>query len=213
MTITDSAAAETDVPCWPGRAGDAIQISQSIELSGTGRSMLTPSQNMAESIHMLRRNGRIDDAITLLAHWMPRRLGVWWACRCACRAAGTNQDVPDTALAAAQDWAREPTEEHRRAAGDAAEAADYETPGALAALAAFWSGGSMAPPEVDAVPAPAHLCPGAIISAVRLAAVSGDWPDVSESLERFLELGLAVARGDDMPTPPTPPTPPAPALQ
>ena len=56
-------------------------------------------------------------------------------------------------LAAAEAWVADPTEENRRAALPAAEAAGYGTAAGCAAASAFRSGGSLGPPNVAADPA------------------------------------------------------------
>jgi hypothetical protein len=75
------------------------------------------------------------------------------------------------AVQAAERWVADPSEANRRAAQAASEAAGLGTPAGCAAMAAFWSGGSLAPPEAPVVP------PGEILTAhgsagpVMLAAV------------------------------------------
>lgn len=165
-----------------------------MKLSEENLALLTPEQTVGQYIEVLRRRGLTFEAIQVLAQWLPRPTGVGWTCRCL-RESLPAEDLKTqaAALEAAERWAAEPTEAHRRAAGAAAEAADYETPAALAALAAFWSAGSMAPAEAPEVPAPPHLAPGAMANAMQLAAVVGEPETAGARLERFLDAGLAVA--------------------
>jgi hypothetical protein len=102
-----------------------------------------------------------------------------------------------TPLEAAERWVADPSETNRRAAGVCAEAASYETPGAVAALAAFWSEGSLAPADAAPVTVPPHLGPGAVTSAVQLAAVVCEPQKAPDKFTRFLEIGTAVAQGKD----------------
>src|ERR1700720_2174455 len=69
------------------------------------------------------------EATRLLAHTLPRREAVWWACMCARHTAPAN--LPETdreALEAAEAWVRRQTDEVRRAAMDKAQHAGFQTP-------------------------------------------------------------------------------------
>jgi len=67
--------------------------------------------------------------------------------------------------------------------------------GALAALGAFFSGGSLVPENVKAVvPPPEEGTTQAAATAVILAAVSGDPEKVEDNYRSFVKLGFEVAR-------------------
>ncbi len=88
----------------------------------------------------------LNPAVQFLAFALPPREAVWWACVCA--RDQLHDPVPQPLLAAvsaAEAWVRKPTDEHRRSAMSCAQATDLKTPAAWAAVAAFWSGGSLAP--------------------------------------------------------------------
>ena len=194
-------AATTNTPRlkWPGEPGAAAEIARSLELSAKAREALGPGHRPSEYVECLRGRGLAADAIMVLAAWQPRREGVWWTCRAVREMLRGAAAAPlDTAaLDAAQRWAASPTEEHRRAAGAAAEAANFETAAACAALAAFWSEGSLAPAGApDVAPGP-HLAPAAMASAMQLAAVAVAPQQAPARLDHCLEIGLAVAQGLD----------------
>src|SRR5690606_25846941 len=118
------------------------------------------------------------DAIAFLARALPKREAVWWACMCARvtappaeEAASPEGDVagpaaagrgPARALAAAEAWVYKPSEENRRECEAAAHAAQFDSPESWAAIAAFWSGGSVAPPGGPVVPPGEDLAPRAV---------------------------------------------------
>jgi hypothetical protein len=60
-------------------------------------------------------------------------------------------------------------------------------------VAAFWSGGSLAPPNVAEVPPGEHLTPGAVANAVLLAAVLSEPEKAAEKFRKFFALGVEVA--------------------
>jgi hypothetical protein len=161
-------------------------------------------------IDRLAAEGHFPDAIKLLALAMPRRDAVWWACRC-CRQSLADDEPSAAVLAleAAERWTTDPTEEHRRAAHAASEAAGLEAPAGCAALGAFFSGGSIAPPHVPDVPPAPHLTAHVASGSVMLCAVRTEPEKASEKYRAFLALGIAVADGVD--PPPSAAVVPAPA--
>jgi hypothetical protein len=136
------------------------------------------------------------DAARFLAHALPKREAVWWACLCARKVAGPDSPAAHAAaIEGAELWATDPTEANRRAAMPLAETTGMGTPAGCAAAAAFWSGGSLATPELPAVPPPDHLTAHGVASAVMLAAVNNEPEKAHEKFRAFFELGLGVAEG------------------
>jgi hypothetical protein len=134
--------------------------------------------------------------VKFLAFGLPAREAVWWACVCA--RMELLEPVPEpiaNALAAAETWVRKPTDEHRRAAMVCAQAAKFESPAAWAAVGAFWSSGSMGPPELPAVPAAPHLLGVAISGAVTLAAVQSQPERADEKRARYVAAAVNIANG------------------
>jgi hypothetical protein len=133
------------------------------------------------------------EAVRFLAHALPRRECVWWAWVCARKVAGDQPPLEiKNALDVTERWIVQPTEEHRRQALLFGEAADFGTPAGCAALAAFMSTGSLAPPEAPAVPPGEFMTAKAVSGCVTLAAVLDPGRAV-ERFNEFLALGLEVA--------------------
>ena len=134
------------------------------------------------------------DAIRFIAHALPRREAVWWAWVCARKVAGAE---PPPAIKAALDaterWIVQPTEEHRRQALHFGEAADFGTPAGCAALAAFMSAGSLAPPNAPPVPPDEFMTAKAVAGSVTLAAVTVEPERAAEKFVEFAKVGLEVA--------------------
>ncbi len=141
----------------------------------------------------LRASGRDADAVEFLSQALPRWEAVAWAARMV-RDLGAPADEADArALKAALLWVQDPTEDRRRAAQTAAEDAEPDSPARLAALAAFYSGGSMSPPEAEILPAPrdaaGRFAAGAILTAAARTA------DMDAALAASLGAGSAIAAG------------------
>jgi len=142
------------------------------KLSDEARSRLDPALNVRTFLDTLRRDGLFVDAISVLTHCLPRQYALAWGCECWQEAhAGTEPDPSDrSALAAAQRWLKEPTEEHRRAAFELADRLEYRTAAALLAAGAGWAGGSILPAGQMDVPPPPTLSGEAVSAAVILTA-------------------------------------------
>ncbi len=162
----------------------------------TAKSLLREEMNAREYIEALIEAQEFPDAIRVLAHALPRREAVWWACHSVRKVAlGQPSSAIVAALAAAEAWVIDPSEENRRAAQAAAEAVGYDSAAGCAAAAAFWSGGSLAPPNVPAVPPGEYLTAHGSSCSVMLAAVTTDPEKAGEKSQLCLRLGLEIAEG------------------
>jgi hypothetical protein len=137
------------------------------------------------------------EAGRFLAQALPKREAVWWACTCVRQVSGPALAPKATAaLTAAEKWVADPTEDNRRAAQAAAEAANgLDTPAGCAAMAASWSGGSLAPPDKPALPPAEHMTGTAVAGALIQAAVQTEPEKFAGTVRQFLNLGVAVATG------------------
>ncbi len=177
-------------------AKTAMIIGQMIELEDEARNLLKDSQTPGAYIQLLQDNKMYPDAIRFLAMALPKREAVWWACvaaRTMLPKEGAPQEV--ATLSAAEAWVYQPTEENRRQAMDYAEAAEFKTASSWSAVAAFWSAGSMAPPEAPVIPPAPDLTAKAVTGAVLLAVASADPEELDPSYKRMLGIGLNIAEG------------------
>ena len=154
-----------------------------------------PDLTAAQFLHELVAAADFPRAGRFLAAALPKREAVWWACLCVRQSPAAAGPQAEAALRAAERWAADPTDEHRRAAFAAAEAAGVGTPAGCAAIAAFLSGGSLAPPNVAEVPPAEHLTASAVAGSVALAAVAAKPEQAPQRYQKFFALGTEVARG------------------
>ncbi|WP_119459027.1 DUF6931 family protein [Rhodospirillaceae bacterium SYSU D60014] len=177
-------------------AGKAEEICRQVHLGEEAQALLSDGMTPADFLTLLTKQEHYADAARFLAHALPKREAVWWACLCA-RASLTADAKPALleALKAAEAWVYKPVEENRRAAMARAEAVGFESPSSWAAVAAFWSGGSMAPPDVPPVPPGEALTGVAVAGAVILAAVQTEPERAAERYRLFLEQGIDIANG------------------
>src|SRR6185312_15588877 len=112
----------------------------------------------SEALECLAAEDMLIEAARLCAYALPAREAVWWATRCAVATAPAELPQPDQeARKLAEIWVRLRADATRRSAMDKAQQAGCTSPEAWAAVAAFWSGDSMSPPDQPKVPPAPHL--------------------------------------------------------
>jgi len=133
------------------------------------------------------------DAIRFLAYALPKREAVGWGCLCIRHSFGTEDasKISETQVAAER-WVSNPDETNRREAKAAADQEGTESPSALLALAAFFSGGSVVAENVEPVPPPDHLTAQLVAVAVMVAAVKNQPEKAAEKHRTFLQKGAAL---------------------
>ena len=176
---------------------DLARLLPLLELDAEAKARLADCRNSIEALERLEQAGLLTEATRLAAHALPAREAVWWACTCSRHTAGSgaNPATEATIRDAAEEWVRKPSDELRRAAMKEAEKAGFGSPEAWAAVAAFWSGDSMAPPEAPKVPPQPHFTGLAIAGSVALAAVRGQAARREVRLKRFLASARDIAGG------------------
>jgi len=155
--------------------------------------LLKPELHPLDFVGLLMESKLYTDAVRFLAHALPKREAVWWGWMSARKAAGENPPPPiKNALLATEKWIADPNEDNRRAAMAAGEAAQFSTGAGCAALGAFFSGGSLAPPDAPTVPPGEYLTAKAICGAVNFAAMSGEPAQAPEKFKTFISQGVEV---------------------
>ena len=178
-------------------SSDLARVLPHLQLDEPGRQALAGCQDAIEALDRLERAGLLIEATRLIAHTLPAREAVWWACACSrlSAASGTHLAAEAEVREAAEEWVRKPTDEHRRAAMKQAETTGFGSAEAWAAIAAFWSGDSMAPLEAPKVSPQPHFTGLAVAGSVALAAARGLAVRRDGRLARFLTSAKDIATG------------------
>lgn len=166
------------------------------KLSREAASSLQGCDTVATAVNRLEAAGFAFEAVRVLAQSLPKREGVWWACMCA-QATAPADLGPEHRLAreTAELWVRQQKDEQRRAAYDHGAAVEFGSPEAWAALAAFWSAGSISLPDLPEVAPTPDASGTAVGAALAMAAARGDGTRREARLKRFLESGRNIASG------------------
>ena len=177
--------------------GDLVRVLPHLQLDAEAQARIGDCRNPVEALDRLERAGLLIEATRLVAHALPAREAVWWACACSrhSAASGANPATETAIRDAAEAWVRKPSDELRRAAMKKAEEAGFGSPEAWAAVAAFWSGDSMAPPEAPKVPPQPHFTGLAVAGSVALAAARGRATRREARLKQFLGAAKDIAAG------------------
>ncbi len=155
------------------------------------------SKDAATALEMLEFGGFLIEAVQVVAHALPRREAVWWACLCADHTSPADLAEGDrVARHAAEEWVRFHTDLLRRRSMDRAEEAGFRTPECWAAVAAFWAEGSLAPLGKPTVTPAPHLTGTAVTAALRISSVRGDPAKEKPRLRLFLRSGRKIASGE-----------------
>ena len=186
-----------------GKPADAA--SNGLEFSERAQALFAAGESAQARLEKLDKAALHLDAIKLLAGALPKRECVHWALSCAREAtAKAAAAAQHAALDATALWTKDPSDANRRAAGDASELAKLRNAAGCAALAAFMSGGSLAPAELTPVPPPEHLCAVMASVAIELSSHMDGHAQAANHLRRFFQLGVkqsAEPASWDLPSP------------
>jgi hypothetical protein len=170
-----------------------VTISTVAELGEEAMALLRQDLHPLDFVALLMEKALYPDAVRFIAHALPKREAVWWGWVCARRAAGENPPPKiKAALDATESWIAQPNEDNRRLAMATAEKAELGTAAGCAGLAAFFSGGSLAPPDAPVVPPGEFLAAKAVTGAVIFAAVAKEPERAPEKFRSFVAQGVEV---------------------
>jgi hypothetical protein len=173
----------------------AADVCKLFELSDEAAALLSPDAKPRPFLETLIEKKHHADAALLMAHAMPKREAVWWACSCIRKIVAPLKPTDEGILKTAEDWVAKPSDELRRETFRLAEVDSFEPPSGFVGMAVFFSSGSLAPPGLPVVAPKEHLTATMVGNAVRVVAASQGGPKQAEIYPQLLALGLEVADG------------------
>lgn len=158
------------------------------------KEMSTPpsDQPALDFVRSLERGGTPEEAITFMAFLLSRREAVWWGHQCLSAIGATLDEADWRFLDLAENWVREPEEEQRVAALEAASQEVILTPGGWIALAAAWSGGSMVAGTDLVVPPPADLTAQGVYTGILAGLAGVERAERAATLATFVDMGVQL---------------------
>jgi pSer/pThr/pTyr-binding forkhead associated (FHA) protein len=172
------------------------------QLSDEAKAAIQESHTPAQFVDALTNKKLFADAIRFLAHALPKRDAVVWACNCVIQASNNElEDKDGAALRIAQACVKEPSDTNRLAANGVGEELKFATPASWVAMGAFWTEGSFlqselfALPELPTLPALPPLTAHAVSGAIMLAALQKDSDKAFERYQQFVQMGIEMGKG------------------
>ena len=172
----------------------AAAILPRLDASAEAKALLVPDAPASGYVALLVEKELFTDATGFVAQWLSPHDAVAWACEAARAALGEAPPAERAALEAAERWLATRDEKDRRAAAESAETLGHRSAAAMAAAAAGWTGGSLAPADLPAVAPPPGLAGKGASAAVLLAAAAAA-PEASERLRALIWSGVDLAEG------------------
>jgi len=171
----------------------AAPVAAAARLGDKAVRLLGPEQTPREYLEALLRAGEHRDALRFLAFALPPREAIWWACLGTLMTQAGHlhkEDAPR--LAAVARWVLEPSEPNRQ---QAERLAHKRSPAGLAARAVAWTGGSVRPPSLPALPPGPDFPHRGAFLALMQAVMAGPADKQPERLRQVVALGMQIARG------------------
>ena len=176
-------------------AQTAQEICSRADLSAEARPFLLPDLSPQGFLSLLVEAENIGDAVRFLAFARPIREAIWWAHVVA----RTNLPVPTELEMLCLDrtaaWVYEPDDARRRSCMECAESAKFTGAAAYAALAVFWSGGSLAPEGMPDAEADPRLGPIGAGASILLSITNGDAATLVDRFETAVVRAMSIANG------------------
>lgn len=152
-------------------APTAAEICAQSKPSAEGKALLTPTMTPTEYFKTLEKNKLPVDSVHFLAHGLPEKDGICWACQ-ACRLTAPKLSMPELdALKLTEGWLKNPLPNLHASIGASLGKVDFTGPGSWAAQAVMWAKIPGIPPipPIPGMP-PINLVAAAVAGAILLAA-------------------------------------------
>jgi hypothetical protein len=144
-------------------------------------------------IALLQKSKTPEEAVAYTAYVLPRRKAVWWGHQCLTSVDHLLSPQDKMMLGLAENWVREPEEPVRYRCLNEGLAARQSTPGVWIALAAGFSGGSLAPPDLQRVPPSPALTPRAVNTGIMGVLARVETKHRAATLKAFVDMGVSRA--------------------
>ena len=172
------------------------ELEHKADLSAAGMACLLLAAGPRELVTALQASSDPRDAVYALAMMLPHRQAVWWAClglRLLPDLAARPAEL--AAVEVAEAWVQSVSQSDAERAGVLADACDLGKAAGWTAMAAYWSGSSLAPRGQQAVPPAPHLPGIAARTALLLLAYE---PALAGRvrLADLLAIGVDLMHGD-----------------
>ena len=173
-----------------------LELQEKAAMSEAGLSCLGFVSGPQDLLTSLVQAGAHQDALSALALMLPRRQSVWWACL-AVRLIPDLPQRPAEAVAVdvAESWVQTQRVEDCERASNASEMCPISSPATYAALAAYWSGPTLAPRGQQPV-APAPFLTGIGVRSAMILTLTDRSVSGRVTAADLLAIGTSLMHGE-----------------
>jgi len=172
---------------------EARQITSQLDIAKD----LWPNENVSPQSHFefLRQGGHRSEAALLIGAALPKIEMINWVATSLPLPEQTEQDYAGRSQIRAiiQRWIDDPDDDSRRSLFDLAQAGDSTWPETLLALSIYFSGGSIAPENIDAIQPNPMVCVQLGVAALQTASANASQHD-PEFMNSALDLANKIAQ-------------------
>ncbi|OUS13024.1 hypothetical protein A9Q89_04435 [Gammaproteobacteria bacterium 53_120_T64] len=177
------------------KANTAGELTEHFELSDEAECVAVLEDAPVQVIAKLLAEEKYHDAVTMLAHALPKREAVWWVCLAVRKELGPEDKLDAACVVATELWVREPSELNRKAAKKLGDGRKKKSAAAWSATAASWCTGNMLDDDATLVAPPDFLYAHAVAAGITLAAVAAGPKQMAASYQLFMRQGFDLAAG------------------
>jgi hypothetical protein len=136
------------------------------------------------------------DAVKVMAHILPRREAVWWACICARQMEDLTSDKMEIlALEAAEKWVFKPTDKKRLNAFQLAQKSDSPSAGTMSAMAAVHSERTLQVAKGQKLELDSDAFPHIVAAIAMMSTSAAEESRVERQYRQILKSGEHIACG------------------
>ncbi len=172
------------------------------KLSEPALALLRDDLGPSKYIALLSENKLYKDAVKFYAHGMPPKVAINWGLMCSKELGDpATEEKRKPSVTAVENWLKTPEDATRWEAKKVADKSGMETSADCMAMAVFFSGGSITPPEKNAPevqPAP-YMSNKFVAGGIEIAVVSFEPAKKEERFQKALDLGRAQLQGGSAP--------------
>jgi hypothetical protein len=173
------------------------EIANEAKLSEEALALIREDLGPSRYVDLLESQGLFKDAIHFLTHGFPIHLTIRWGCGCSRELLSIKQiEEWKASLQAADNWLNAPGDQTRWDARNAAEKSNMSSPIDLIAMAAFFSGGSIAPPDAPATLPPPYLASKLAGGAIQMVVLAQHPEKAAERYRRTLQISREIVKGE-----------------
>jgi hypothetical protein len=171
------------------------EISKISDLTAEAQALAKDDLPPSRYLDLLEQHSLFRDAVRFLAHKLEVKKAIQWAHSVAQELQPPDEKQGEESLAAVGKWLQKSDDASRREAMHTAEKSGISSAGDCVAMAVFFSGGSITPPEAPETQPPPYFAQKMAADSIVLAVFSHDADRATERYKQALAMGRKLDAG------------------